>query len=217
MTIVQDELPFEDGGYTQPRDFLLSLFIQAKQSRQARRNKPDTSGINLSQPLLQGVIFDAAWELPVVSDPQGESTSEQAKSAARESWDQMPVTGRNSEFSVPTIEDICKIAANLLHTQLEILMYSYGNAAVKQEIIDWIFADSYVLADGHVAKKPLHKIPFTAQFCCQVEEIDYEAMCEAIHIRLDQIREAQEARSNTAQYQRTGIKNEKDHQRAVRS
>lgn len=185
FTCDQGELPFDNGGFTQTIEALLAHALIRKSIRPRRASKPCLKGIDLNQSLLpMDVVFgiEQAWTPPAATETKAPPIE-----AVLYTMDNVP-----DSFELPTFETIAMIAAKLLYSELKTLFYSRGNAKVKKEIIDWFFADAYYHA-GYKARKPMHEIPFTAQFCCMVEEIDYQLLCEALHDQVEDLRERQES------------------------
>ena len=214
----QVELPFESGGFTEAFETLQAKFeaslatavaaAAAKRQQSAQRRRltlPDLTNVDLNQPLL----FDYVVGIESEWTPNTEAKEDPPTLEELTSLRCLPDKGKNNEFSTPTFETIALIAAKLLYGDLQTLFNSRGNAANKREILDWIYAETY-RHDGVEIRKPMHKIPFTAQFCCMVEEIDYADLCEAIHERIDCLRESQHQGLNeapTSNYE-GGIKND---------
>ncbi len=177
----QVELPFEQGGYTQSLETLLAIFALKRKHRGPRRtSKPNLDGIDLNQSLLPDTVWgiEHAWQPDVTEEKVSTDTD-----LTQGCFKHLKNRGRNTEFSVPSFEDIALIASKLLYDVLDCLYNTRGNAKIKQDGLDWIFATN--------GSKPMHKIPFTAQFCCMVEEIDYELLCEALNDQIDCLRESQ--------------------------
>lgn len=209
--VLQVELPFDDGGFTQSFDRLLALAKANRKAKTRRRShSPDLTGVNLDLPLNYEMIFgpEYDWDETVDDDPTNKEEvldkklPKQVQEAdgrkGRPSVFEKVLTpnvfahlsdkGRNTEFSDRfDINDVCKIAARLLYSELSTLFNSRGNAQVKEKILDWIFAEKYYF-DEAPQIKPMRLIPFTAAFCCEVEEIDFDDLCEVIHMSLDSIR-----------------------------
>jgi hypothetical protein len=219
-TCQQVELPFESGGFTEAFETLQAKFeaalatavaaAAAKRQQRAQRRRitlPDLTNVDLNQPLLFDYVvgIESEW-MPSTETKEEPSTLEELTSLGC-----LPDQGKNNEFSTPTFETIALIASKLLYGDLQTLFNSRGNAANKREILNWIFAETYQ-HDGVEIRKPMHKIPFTAQFCCMVEEIDHTDLCEAIHQRVDCLRESKHqglAEAQTSHYE-GGIENEKN-------
>lgn len=193
----QVELPFDQGGFTQSLEVLMAIYAQKRKDRQTSRprrvSKPDLHGIDLDQPLLSNDIvwgIEHQWT-PTAAPDKGKLSESLSSDFTEGCFAHLANEGRNAEFATPTFETIALLASKILYSDLQTLLNTRGNAEIKRDIIDWFFATSYRhdLVDHH---KPMHKIPFTAQFCCMVEEIDYELLCEAINGLTDDLRERQE-------------------------
>lgn len=194
----QVELPFEKGGFTQPLEALLEIFALKRKSRGPRRTaKPSLKGVDLNQSLLPDTVWGIEHAWPSDDESQKEKLStDPLENVVHGCYRDLLCFGRNDEFSIPTVETIALLASKVLYADLQILFSTSGNAARKQAILDWIFATSYTGGGSRKRKPgetPMHKIPFTAQFCCEVEEIDYELLCEVCNDLVDTLRESQAA------------------------
>lgn len=163
---------FVDDAYTQPRQILEALFAATRQMRRGMPRKakglPDLSQLNL--------------ELPLLPHWGGAVASEDSKSAdlfAEPHTDVEPCTPDiQTEFANPTIELCAHLSAGMLWRDLRVLMYDRGRSDEKESILQWLFATDYPCRPPHV---PMYRMPFTAQFACWVEEIDYEQLIESLH------------------------------------
>lgn len=185
----QVELPFEQGGFTQSIEALLQIYALKRKSRGPRRTaKPDLTGIDLNQSLLPDTVWgiEHAW-MPDEDQKKEELTTDPTTDGR---YKDLPDRGRNCEFSPPTFEVIALLASKVIYSVLNSLWNDRGNADDKREHLDWLFATTY-RHDCVEWRKPMHKIPFTAQYCCMVEEIDYELLCEAINDQIESLRERQ--------------------------
>lgn len=192
----QVELPFEKGGFTQPLEALLEIFALKRKSRGPRRTaKPSLKGVDLNQSLLPDTVWGIEHAWPSVDESQKEKlTTNLSENVDRGRYRKLLSSGRNDEFSIPTVETIALLASKVLYAELQVLFSTSGNAARKRSILDWIFATNYTGGGSRKRKPgmtPMHKIPFTAQFCCVVEEIDYELLCEVCNDLVDSLRECQ--------------------------
>ena len=186
----QVELPLENNGLTQSLESLVALAMARKKPRGPRRTyKPNLKGLDLNEPLFPELVLgiESSWE----SDGERNASRNEVEAYPQGCFKNLKDYGRNHEFATLSDRTICLLAANLLHLELSVLMREKGNADEKRMAIDWLFAETYSLGKGEWVKKPMHMIPFTAQFCCLIEEIDYEDLCEALHQQIDWLRERQ--------------------------
>lgn len=171
----QVELPFENGGFTAPIEDLVALVFGARKPRYKRNaTKPDLDGLDLEQPLFE-VMGDGRYAYF-----EGSKESQKQLVALRE--EDIP-----ESFGLPSIETIAKLASGLFYHHLHTLMFGRGQVDAKKEIIDWVFADTYRYEQEDL-KVPMHKVPFTCQFCCALEEVDYEALRDALSERIEELR-----------------------------
>jgi hypothetical protein len=86
----------------------------------------------------------------------------------------------------------------MIHTALHSLLNENtgSDSELKVQLLEWLFASTYKLG-GVGLHIPMYRMPFTAQFCCMVEEIDYEDLCEVMHVLVDEMRERQLAEPRT--------------------
>jgi hypothetical protein len=194
----QVELPFEKGGFTQPLEALLEIFALKRKSRGPRRTaKPSLKGVDLSQSLLPDMVWGIEHAWPSDDESQKEKLSTNgSENVVHGRYRKLLSSGRNDEFSIPTVETIALLASKVLYADLQVLFITSGkkSAARKRSILDWIFATSYTGGSSRKRKPgetPMHKIPFTCQFCCVVEEINYELLCEVCNDLVDTLRESQ--------------------------
>lgn len=85
-------------------------------------------------------------------------------------------------FGLLSFANIAKLAAGLLYNDLHLLLHGRGSPKTKASILDWIFADKWGYrwyANGYDTL-PMKDIPFTAQFCCELEGIDISELRAAI-------------------------------------
>lgn len=85
-------------------------------------------------------------------------------------------------FGLLTVASIAKLAAALLYNDLHLLLHERGSPQTKAAILEWIFAEKWgyrVYANGYDTL-PMNLIPFTAQFCCEMEDIDIDELRAAI-------------------------------------
>ena len=179
----QFELPFEASGFTQSIESLIALKPKRRYVR-----KPDTSLVDLNLPLIFHHVIGS--EVEYIPDKKVVRSETKIPSLTV-----IPDKGRSNEFGTPTVETIALIASKLLFQELHVLFYSRGNAETKQEIIDWIFATEF-LVDQKPVKKSMNKIPFTAQFCCELEEIDYENLCDVISEKIEDMRDSKKEKND---------------------
>lgn len=103
-------------------------------------------------------------------------------------------------FGLLTFASIAKLAAGLLYNDLHLLLHGRGSPQTKASILDWIFAEKWGYrwyANGYDTL-PMKHIPFTAQFCCEVEGIDIHELRAAISglVELAVKRDAEESDVN---------------------
>lgn len=207
---------FENDGYTQPREFLLSLFKEQKKlKRFTRVAKPDISDISLDQPLLCDMVcgVEIDWS-PRQEDP---TKARNIIPGIFKHINDVPEVHkdnpnkRNSEFELnygtgkDPFREIARLASGLLYTDMSTLLNERGNEKNKAEIIDWLFADTLVFADGTYDEIAMYRFPFTAQFCCMVEEIDYEWLCYCVNAAIETRRERQQLQAASIQKLDEGI------------
>ena len=161
---------FADDAYTMERSILVALFTATQQMRRRGSrppgSKPDVRQLNLSLPLLAEWGITESIEPSTTADKDGKPTPCLSEA-------DLP-----SEFGEPTMVLCAKISAGLFWTSLKILLKDRGNEEEKKSIIDWLFATDYPRRPHDV---PMYRMPFTAQFACWVEEIDYDMLIEALH------------------------------------
>jgi len=185
---VQVELPFEVSVPDPERNLrtLIADFAARRRSSGGRRTtaKPDIRHVNLELPLLRGDAFDVP-DARFEYEPPADSTKKKP---------QLRLEDIPDAFDTPSIELCAYIAFKLLYQQLHVLLNERGSPKVKEEILDWVFAKSFRFAETEDTLSeeefciPMHKLPFTCQYCCLVEEIDYDDLCAAIHELVDQQR-----------------------------
>jgi len=184
---VQVELPFECS-VPEPNQNLRALIADFAARRKSRRvgstAKPDLRYVHLELPLLRGDAFDVP-DARFEYEPPADSTRKKPELRPEDIPD---------GFDTPSIEHCAYIAFKLLFHQLHVLLNERGSPKVKEEILDWVFAKTFRFSetDGTLSEEefrvPMHKLPFTCQYCCLVEEIDYDDLCAAIHEMVDQQR-----------------------------
>lgn len=188
MNFTQDQLPYDNSGFTSPMDILVAIANDRRNKNKRTRIslKDRLTDVNLDEPLLFDFVFDQSfsWRAPCNS-----GQTAMPKVTTPGIYKDIVNKGRSSEFGLPKVETIAFIAAKLLYGQLNTLLYSRGNADIKREILEWLFAKSFSINDQPV-RKLMRNIPFTAQFCCEVEEIDYDWLCDTINGQIDALREA---------------------------
>lgn len=85
-------------------------------------------------------------------------------------------------FGLLTVASTAKLAAALLYNDLHLLLHERGSPQTKAAILEWIFAEKWDYrryANGY-HNLPMSCIPFTAQFCCEMEDIDIDELRAAI-------------------------------------
>lgn len=185
---VQVELPFECSVPDPQQNLrtLIAAFAARRRMRSGARTtaKPDLRHVNLELPLLRGDAFDVP-DARFEYEPPADSTTKRPELRLEDVPD---------GFDKPSIELCAYIAFKLLFQQLHVLLNERGSPKVKEQILDWVFATTFRFAETEETlseeeyRIPMHKLPFTCQYCCLVEEIDYDQLCAAIHELVDQQR-----------------------------
>lgn len=197
---------FECGGFTVPKatlQHLAMLMRKARQERNQRRRRdsiPDLTGLDMTQPMLVDVVYGIEMDW----DANPNSSVRKERVVVQGIFKHIPDTGTCAEAKItefeepPSIEWIARVSAYMLYSALHSLMNENtgSDSEIKVALIEWLFAKT--LKAGDVSRPaPMYKIPFTAQFCCYVEEVDYEDLCEVIHILVDDMRARQSASQRT--------------------
>lgn len=176
LECTQVELPFGDEFV---RDLLLQQLVVPKHKRKAvaKPTRESIASLNLELPLLHHTV----WDVRSSSDTPTEVPKTDDLSVIPE-----------EKFGELQIGSVARLATGFFYDHLRTLLNERGNVDVKREILNWIYADAWVLQDGSTEPKTIgkmEKVPFTCQFCCWCEEINYETLCEVLAYMIDVVQD----------------------------
>ena len=176
------------------RQYLIAIAALAEQAK-LRRNlvrpsKAQIAKLNLELPLLHDSVWRATRD-EVNNKAEGQEGLPKDDMAA---IPEEKFSGKMLDF-----HNTAKLAAGMFWSDLSMLLGERGSTRVKREILEWVFADELVFEDGTTCStKYMSMIPFTCQFCCLVEEVDYEQLCAALAYMLENIQSIQEEEVRTS-------------------
>lgn len=199
-----EQMQFPGMEYDESRDGTIArvkrVFGSSRSTGRRQVTKPQYEVEDLNLPLFwqeaadAPFIYDASHEVvageQIAAGPEPLDAEEAPTSTStkEDSWGDLNI----AVFTDVNLEVFTKLHAALLWRQLELLLWSKeANGATRKTILDWIFApmEHTHSVTGKVKSILGINVPFSFELCCYVEEVDPDAVKDAIATRLQQIKQ----------------------------